>query len=360
MKNYLLATLGCLLLLTCGPSSTTTDSAEELPVAEPMADLTIARIDTFSFPSSIRALQAVDENTVWFAGSSGRVGHTSDGGETWQVDSIEHEGRLLHFRSIAVTDQAVFVLSIESPALLYRSIDQGQSWELVYQEDHPAAFYDAMQFWDNQTGIAMGDPTDGCISIIMTEDGGQSWQKIPCDRLPAAAEGEAAFAASNSNIALQGDQAWIVTGGAKARVLHSSDRAKSWSIYQSPLAEGGQMTGIYTVDFWDEQQGIIFGGDWNDKAINTSNKASTKDGGQSWQLLADGAGPGYRSSVKYFPQGAGQAILAAGIPGISVSYDSGENWEELSTESWYALSFVPDSKECWLSGGGKLGRIVWE
>lgn len=359
MKKYLLP-FGCLgLLIACRPAPIREVAEVENPVAT-IADLQLARIDSFPFASSIRAIEAVDANTIWFAGSNGRVGHSLDGGQSWQVDSLEHEGRLLHFRSIAVTNEAVFVLSIESPALLYKSTDQGRSWRLVYQEDHPTAFYDAMQFWDEQHGIAMGDPTDGCISIILTEDGGESWHKIACDDLPPAAEGEAAFAASNSNIALQGDQAWVVTGGAKARVLHSSDRGKSWSIVQSPLAEGGQMTGIYTVDFWDEERGIIFGGDWNDKTINSSNKAATMDGGKTWQLLADGEGPGYRSCVKYFPRGAGQAILAAGIPGISISYDGGESWQDLSTESWYALSFVPNSNDCWLAGGGKLGKVVWE
>jgi photosystem II stability/assembly factor-like uncharacterized protein len=108
--------------------------------------------------------------------------------------------------------------------------------------------------------------------------------------LPPAADGEAAFAASNSNIALHGDHAWVVTGGAKARVLHSPDKGKSWTITQSPIKEGGQMTGIYPVDFWDANRGIIFGGDWNQKADNHQNKAVTTDGGKNWQLIADGTG----------------------------------------------------------------------
>ena len=44
----------------------------------------------------------------------------------------------------------------------------------------------------------MGDPTADCISIIITRDGGQTWNKIPCSQLPKSKEGEAAFAASNT------------------------------------------------------------------------------------------------------------------------------------------------------------------
>jgi photosystem II stability/assembly factor-like uncharacterized protein len=329
------------------------------PPGKPVAAPAISSIDTFLFAASIRALEVVDENTVWWAGSNGLVGHTNDGGKSWKADTLSYEGKVLQFRAISVTSKAVFVLSIESPALLFKSTDQGQSWKVVYQEDHASAFYDAMQFWDDDNGIAMGDPTDGCISIIITKDGGENWTKLPCRQLPAAAEGEAAFAASNSNIALYGDHAWIVTGGAKARILHSPDKGKNWSISQSPIKEGGQMTGIYSVAFWDVNHGIIFGGDWNDKASNRQNKAVTSDGGKSWQLVADGTGPGFRSSVKYFPNGKGKAILAVGIPGISVSADAGKNWTVLSTESWYAAGFVPGTNACWLAGHTKIGRVKW-
>lgn len=319
----------------------------------------ISSIDTFPFAASIRALEVVNEKTVWWAGSNGLVGHTENGGESWKTDTLLHLGKALHFRAISVTSSAVFVLSIESPALLFKSGDQGRNWKLVYREDDAAAFYDAMQFWDDQNGIAMGDPTDGCISIITTSDGGETWQKLPCSQLPAAVTGEAAFAASNSNIALYGDNAWIVTGGAKARVLHSPDKGAGWTVTQSPIKEGGQMTGIYSVAFWDDNRGIVFGGDWNEKEDNTQNKAITSDGGKTWQLISDGTGPGYRSSVKHFPVGKGEAILAVGIPGISISQDSGNNWKELSAESWYAADFAPGKNACWLAGNGKIGRINW-
>ncbi len=347
MKHFLLL-LSCIGLLSCVGSR---------PATTRVKALNFEQIETFPFTASIRALQAVDNNTVWWAGSNGLVGHTKDGGQSWQVDTLRHAGQPLHFRALAVTPSAVFVLSIESPALLYRTTNEGKTWQLVYQEDHPAAFYDAMKFWNDREGIAMGDPTDGCISIILTRDGGKSWQKIPCAQLPAAAAGEAAFAASNSNIALHGENAWVVTGGAKARVLHSPDKGRSWTITQSPLKEGGQMTGIYTVAFRDAQHGILFGGDWNEMESNVKNKAITTDGGKSWRLLADGDGPGYRSCVEYFPGSRGKGILAVGIPGISVSQDGGQRWETVSKESWYAASFTPAGDGCWLSGGNKIGKV---
>ena len=325
--------------------------------------LSMVQLDTFPVPSSIRALEVVNDSTVWFAGSRGVYGYTKNGGKDWRIDSLQWDTLQPHFRSIAVTEDAVYLLSIASPALLFRSTDDGQSWRLVYQEKHPAVFYDAMAFWDAKTGIAMGDPVDtinSCLSIIRTRDGGRTWRKIPCDKLPPAAKGEAAFAASNSNIALHGDHAWIVSGGAEARVFHTPDRGNNWEVFNTPIISGSQMTGIFSVDFWDEKHGIIFGGDWNEKTRSHDNKAITHDGGQNWQLVANGQHPGYRSIVRYAPGAKAKIILAAGIPGISYSLDGGLTWTNLSTDNFYTLRFGSDWQNIWLAGNQKIAFMRLE
>lgn len=348
-----------LLILWLGVGCQTQLEEEEQSMLIPER-LEIASVDTFAFASSIRALEVVNDSTIWWAGSSGKYGYSLDGGQTWMVDSIKWDTLQPHFRSIAITSDAVFLLSIASPALLFRSTDQGAHWDLVYREDHEAAFYDAMAFWNDQEGIAMGDPTDGCLSVIRTKDGGLNWEKLSCEKLPPAEEGEAAFAASNSNIALVGTNAWIVSGGKRARVFHSSDRGDSWSVVDSPIAEGDQMTGIFSVDFYDAERGIIFGGDWNKKELNTKNKALSTDGGQSWTLLVDGTGPGYQSCVKFLPNSDARAMLSCGIPGIHFSGDEGQNWQQLSDESWYTMGFGSTWETTWLAGNGKLGKIHWK
>ncbi len=348
-----------LLVLFLGFACQTKPEVDEESSSLPQ-NLEIAGIDTFAFASSIRALEVVSDSTVWWAGSEGKYGYTLDAGQTWVVDSIKWDTLLPHFRSIAVTSEAVLLLSIASPALLFRSTDRGTNWELVYQEEHEAAFYDAMAFWNDKEGIAMGDPTDGCLSVIRTKDGGLNWEKLSCEQLPPAEEGEAAFAASNSNIALAGTEAWIVSGGKRARVFHSWDLGDSWSVVDSPIAEGDQMTGIFSVDFYDVERGVIFGGDWNQKENNSKNKALSLDGGKNWTLLVDGAGPGYQSCVKFLPHSNAQAILSCGIPGVHFSGDQGQTWQKLSEESWYTLGFGSSYQTTWLAGNGKVGKISWK
>jgi len=311
----------------------------------------------FPMDCSIRALEVMSENVVWFAGNKGMFGYTTDGGANWETDSISMEGKLLEFRAIAITSSAIFLLNVASPAYLLKSIDEGKNWEIVYREDHPDIFYDCMKFWDDEKGMAMGDPVDGCLSVLITRDGGNSWRKLDCSELPETAEGEAAFAASNTNISLVGNHAWIATGGAKARIFHSPDRGQSWEVFDTPIQQGGKMTGIFTMDFYNEKNGIIFGGDWEDQSSNKGNKAITSDAGKTWELLTDGSGPGYRSCIQYLPESKGKGIIAVGIPGISYSANGGQAWQEIDHTYFYTTRFAPSGKVAWLAGKNKIARM---
>src|SRR5690554_1770807 len=201
---------------------------------------------------NIRALHPLDENRVWFAANNGKVGLID--GEIPKLAIIKYSDSFLHFRSIAATKEAVFVLSIASPAVLYKigfNGSEATNIEEVYKETGAEVFYDSMKFWNDEEGIAIGDPIGGCLSVIITRDGGNNWEKLSCEVLPKIEKGEVAFAASNSNIAIYKDNAWVATGGKKSRVMHTADKGETWEIYSTPIVSGKAMTGIYSIDFWD-------------------------------------------------------------------------------------------------------------
>ncbi len=329
-------------------------SCAEEPTKE-FQSITIERVFTDSL--SIRAIAPIDENRVWFAANNGRIGLVDNG--IPKLANIKYGDSLLHFRAIAALKNKAFVLSIGNPGVLYKIGFNGEvatNIEEVYTEVGEKVFYDAMAFWNENEGIAMGDPTENCLSIIITRDGGNIWKKLPCSNLPVVEEGEAAFAASNSNIALFGDNVWICTGGKKARVFHSADKGNTWVVFDTPIIQGKTMTGIYSIAFYNEKEGIIFGGDWENKDVNTENKAITKNGGKTWKLIANGEGPGYRSSVKFVPGTEGKGIVAIGNLGISYSPNKGKDWKELSNEGFFALEFVNDSV-AFASGTNKISKL---
>lgn len=298
-------------------------------------------LSSFDLPGiSIRAIEVVDKNQLWFAGSSGRYGRIVR--DRIKIDSISHEGRYPAFRSIAFNGKHVFLLSIESPALLYKIDPKAPlgNCELVYKETDPKAFYDSMAFFDKKHGLAMGDPTSNCLSVLRTVDGGESWTKVSCDKLPEANEGEAAFAASNTNIAIFENKAWLVTGGKKARVFRTSDLGMHWNVSETPIVQGGKMTGIFSTDFFDAKKGIIMGGNWEKKQFSENTKAISTDGGLTWSTVAKNQPPGYISCVQYRPGGNGNELVAVSTEGIYYSRDSGEYWEKIGQKGFYSIRFI--------------------
>ncbi|WP_375237924.1 WD40/YVTN/BNR-like repeat-containing protein [Aurantibacter sp.] len=258
----------------------------------------------------------------------------------------------VNFRAVSTNGGSIFSLGIASPTLLFK--DE----ELVYQENHPKAFYDAMDFWNDNEGIAIGDPTDNCMSIIITRDGGNTWNKLPCSNLPKAKEGEAAFAASDTNIAIVGDKTWVATGGKASRILYSPDKGLTWEVFNTPIVQGLETTGIYSIDFYDELNGFAIGGDYTKPEDNAANKIRTKDGGKTWQLVAENANPGYRSCVQYVPNSNAKELVAVGFKGIDYSSDSGNTWKHLSDEGYYTIRFLNDST-AYAAGNGRVSKLVF-
>lgn len=304
---------------------------------------------------SIRAIEAVDKDTIYFAGSKGKIGGTNDGGKSWNIQTIRYQDSIQpNFRSIAMTNNAYFVLSIANPALLYK-IDKTP--KLVYTEHHEKVFYDSMKFFNNgKDGIAVGDPIEDCPCIIKTYDSGNKWIKIPCDKLPKLEKGEAFFAASNSNIKIINNTVWIASGGTNARILKSKDKGNTWEIIETPIIQGNEGQGIYSIDFYDENNGFIVGGNYAKPNANFNNKAVTKNGGKTWSIVANNENPNYKSCVQYVPNKKGKDIFAVGKTGISFSKDGGYSWKELSKEGFYTIQFI-DEQTAWLGGHEKLGLL---
>jgi len=319
---------------------------------------------------SSRAILLDKNELFYFVGNKSSLGLSYPDGYDWhkevvifQYDSLSSEE--LEFRSLSSNKENVFFMSVSSPGLLYKISKKNTLKvrelifpDIVYQENHPKAFYDSMDFWNDQEGIAIGDPTDDCMSIIITRDGGETWTKLSCEDLPKAKEGEAAFAASDTNISIVGDHTWVATGGKASRILYSPDKGKTWEVYETPIVQGKETTGMYSIDFYDENNGFAIGGDYTKPNDTLNNKIKTTDGGKTWQVVANGKGPGYRSCVQYIPNSNAKELVAIGFKGIDYSNDSGETWKHLSDEGFYTIRFLNDSV-AYAAGKGRISKLTF-
>lgn len=315
------------------------------------------KIDTlFQDKISIRAI-SIDKNKIWYGADNSRFGYYDLDKKEKFEDHIYRDTLKLEFRSIAQNSKNVFLLSVGNPALLYQVSKKTQKVKLVYKEVNPKVFYDSMQFWNDKEGIAIGDPTEDTFSIIVTRDGGETWTKLLSDKLPTNAQGEAAFAASNSNIVIKGNDTWLVSGGKKARVFYSPDKAKTWKVIDTPIVQGKAMTGIFTADFYDAKHGFVAGGDYELPEQKSDNKAFTKDGGKTWELIGQNQGFGYASCVQYVPGGGGKELVCVGAAGVQYSQNGGETWTQLSSDTkLFTIRFI-NRNTAIAAGHNKVVRI---
>jgi photosystem II stability/assembly factor-like uncharacterized protein len=244
-----------------------------------------------SVPTSagLRGLSVVSNGVVWASGTDGTVIRTNDGGNHWSV-MIVPGAEKLDFRGIHAFDEKKAVIISSGPAeqgqaRIYRTTDGGATWKQVLEEERAGIFFDAVAFWDRKHGIVLSDPVDGKFVLFTTSDGGETWKQISPDALPLALPKEGAFAASNSCLTVNGiGDVWFASGGAEvARVFHSPDRGKTWTVVETPMHPANGSSGIFALAFQNANDGIAVGGDYaHPESSNLPNLLITDDGGKTW------------------------------------------------------------------------------
>lgn len=318
----------------------------------------IDRKDVVLDSVAIRAIYPTYDG-VWFGGTNSKAGFIS-----FQKNSdtkiVKLQKEITDFRSIASTGTKIMLLNAGSPANMYEmnTFAYSCATDLVYTESGEKVFYDSV-FIDTKKGlgIVVGDPTEDCLSVLITEDFGKNWKKIPCLNLPKTIEGEAAFAASDTNVKIVDGVIFIISGGKKSRLFKSEDKGNTWQVFETPIIQGEAMTGAFSMDFYDKNIGIIVGGNYEKQKDNSANKAITFDGGKTWKLLAKNEAFGYASCVQFMPKSKGKVIYTCGTSGVYYSTNSGKNWHKILEDTdFYTLRFS-SNKFVYLAGKNKVTKI---
>ena len=300
--------------------------------------------------TSIRGLSVVDNRVIWVSGSNGMIGKSLDSGNTWKWIQVK-DFEKTDFRDIEAFDANIaIIMGVGEPAYILRTIDGGDSWKLVFENKTKGMFLDAMEFWNEQSGIVLGDPIDGNFFIARTFNGGDTWQNIPGKNYPVADSGEACFAASGTNIRKFGnDAACFVTGG-----LHSRLFIKDKKIYL-PILQGKESTGANSVAIKNKKTFIVVGGDFNTPDSTYKNCVITKDGGNTWNYPSTPP-HGYRSCVEYITK---KQWISCGLNGVDISNDDGYTWKWISKESFNVCRKAKKGKSIFFAGGkGNIAKLV--
>jgi photosystem II stability/assembly factor-like uncharacterized protein len=322
---------------------------------------------------NLRGISVLANGVAWASGTHGTYLRTTDGGNSWQAAQVPGADAL-DFRDVEAFSADLAYLLSAGPgeqSRIYKTIDAGKTWTLQFTNKTPKGFFDCMAFWDRDHGIAVGDPVaDNAgtlrFELTSTEDGGKTWNPLPPDSIPPAIEGEGAFAASGTCITIQGtSNVWFATGGKAARVFHSTNAGKTWTIAQTPIIHGQDSTGIFSIAFRDATHGVIAGGDYKHPDQDGPNLAFTNDGGLTW-TLSPISPQRYWSAVAFAqPHSESEAIVIVGSSGSAYEDDpaktSGQKTpsQKASEKTWdWNLNAVSVSSTGEIIAVGPKGIIV--
>ncbi|OFZ62278.1 MAG: hypothetical protein A3D92_24880 [Bacteroidetes bacterium RIFCSPHIGHO2_02_FULL_44_7] len=196
-------------------------------------------------------------------------------------------------------------------------------------------FLDGLDILDKRAFL-MGDPVAGKFSLFHSADGGYSWER--CAGEVSAADGEAGFAASGTNVQILNDSTYVfISGGLKSRFFKSSDNGRTWTAVDMPYYPG-ESAGGYSLCFANDSVGVIVGGDYRDVDLGKNSCFFTKDGGKSW-YNSQKTVRGYRSCVFY----ANQVFYSCGTNGIDFSVDGGQEWIPFADGNYFTLGATKDA-----------------
>jgi photosystem II stability/assembly factor-like uncharacterized protein len=337
--------------------------------------LTLTAISAFALPqsptpqitlhsgtdTSLRGLSSSNNGKILYAtGSNSTILRSPDSGKTWtalHIDSTEKQD-FRGVQSFGADIAYVFSVGNENKSHIYKTTDAGATWNVRYSDPRPAFFLDALACRTEKNCFAISDPIDGKFPILHTEDG-EHWTELPKDTEPAALPTEGLFAASNSSLILCGpnkSDILFATGGPAARVFHSADNARTWTVATTLILHGTASAGIFSIACIGPTV-IAVGGDYQNPSIPQTSIVYSDDFGVTWRIPKKST-EAYRSAVIAVPSKIATIWLAVGPTGSDISIDNGVHWAPFSHENTNAAIAVANNRVLTAGPKGFIGQIL--
>ena len=286
--------------------------------------------------ASLRGVSAVSATVAWASGSNGTFLRTTDGGAHWRVGKIPGASDL-DFRGVqAIDENTAYLLSIGAgeKSRVYKTVDAGGRWSLMYTNPDPKGFFDALALWDADHGILLGDPVNGRFVVMTTSDGGGTWKR---QKTPSALSGEGAFAASNTCLLARGTrEAWFGTGG--ARVFHTTDAGRNVVRRENAdskrFAERGNLfAGVLEQTSRHRSRRRLQPAPRNRPRISRSRRMEAKPGRPRPAVRR-----AFDRQSQYSPEM--KEWIATGTSGSDISSTAETSWKHFDTGNYNAISFA--------------------
>lgn len=250
--------------------------------------------------TTLRAVYFIDGKNGWIVGDAGLILRTSDGGNSWQVQT-------------SAVSTALYDLQFVSPeqgwiagdrGTLLRTDNGGQNWQVI--DTNTISKLNGLFFIDPERGWVVGDSG----TIRRTSNAGTTWQ-----RLNVAADyrlGNLYFASA--------ELGWAV--GADGIILRTEDGGSSWRRQDS-----GTDAQLYRVQFIGPELG------WANGFAGII--VRTVDGGEHWEQLPSDSQAALAGS-HFLDDRRGWLVGSLGT--VLQTHDGGLSWQPRSREAEPAIS----------------------
>lgn len=290
-----------------------------------------------SIPTNLRGLSPVDDSVVWVCGSNGHVGKSTNGGVSWKwmrPDGLPKAD----FRDVEAFDEnRAVIMAAGFPAVILYTNNGGESWTEVFRSNDSAVFLDAMDFWNEQEGVCIGDWVDGKPYTLLTRDGGKNWQLIN-DTKFTLPEKTASFAASGTCVRAYefgGKKRFaqaLSSGNKHGLLLAAYDTRKERFEYEFEVAHyetTAPSQGIFSLCINPDSTIWLAGGDYAQPALGYF---AIKKGVKTF-LRTESNVSGYRSCIEAFSDNNIPMVIACGSNGADIT--------TLKQVAWKTISQVP-------------------
>jgi len=296
----------------------------------------------------------LDQNALWglAVNADGSINDaftkSVDGGQNWFPGTFNAGDGLSQLFAIdASTCWAVF--NTGATQGLYKTVNGGTTWVKKGTAYGASSFANVLHFFNENDGVAQGDPLGGYYEIYTTNNGGETWTRVPSANIPAPTSGEYGITGNYSAV---GDHIWFGTN--KGRIFHSVDKGLHWTV---ALTNFGAAE-VVQPEFASETYGICFRSYLNiglETAIGV-----TTDGGATWTTV-NVTGPMYARYFAYVP-GTEKTFVGSsgevGANGISYSTDGGYTWSAITEGYDFLATAWIDNETGWAGSFARTSRTV--
>ncbi len=213
---------------------------------------------------------APNEKTLWAVGLGGAFGNS---GGYYRILNGSLTGKAVtneYLYCIWAKDENTAIAGTSSQAntsaSIFKTINGGSTWTSS-SVTSITTFVNAVNMFDDNFGIFLGDPKGTVWGVGKTSDAGKTWSAVA--GVPSAQTSESGYVGS---VYFLGNNAWF--GTSKGRIFRSFDKGLSWAA--STITGAGQIT---KIAFTDKNNGLAV---YSEAGKTNSVIASTTNGGQTW------------------------------------------------------------------------------